>query len=196
MKNKLFITIVCITISQLLQAQAFKLGFKGGANVTKIAGSSFNEKFNYGYHAGGFVQIKLSKKLTLQPEVLMSQINTTVDSSFDILYQNIINPNYVHNISLHYLTIPVVLNYNLGKLAALQGGVQYATLMQSSNTFLQNGQDAFKHGDLSVLAGIQFKLGKLMLSGRYLVGLNNINDIDNRDQWKNETVQISIGLRL
>ncbi len=196
MKKNLIITAIILIATQISNAQFLKVVAKGGANVTKITGSSFDEKFSYGYHAGGFATIKLSKKLSLQPEVLLSQINTNVDSSFNTLYNNLIDPSYVKNISLKYLTIPVVLNYNLHKRFALQGGVQYAKLLESGKSLLQNGEAAFKSGDLSALAGFQLSVSRFVVSGRYLVGLNNINDIDNRDQWKNETIQLSVGIKI
>jgi hypothetical protein len=28
------------------------------------------------------------------------------------------------------------------------------------------------------------------------VGLNNINDIDNRDKWKNQSIQLGVGFTL
>jgi hypothetical protein len=28
------------------------------------------------------------------------------------------------------------------------------------------------------------------------VGLNNLNDIDNKDQWKNQSVQLGVGFTL
>jgi hypothetical protein len=195
-KNLIAITLLLIASATTIQAQFLKVVAKGGANVTKITGSSFDEKFTYGYHAGGFATIKLSKKIGLQPEVLFSQINTSTDSSFNTLYNSLINPNYVKNISLKYLTIPVVLNYNLHKRVALQGGVQYAKLIDGNKTLLRNGEEAFKSGDFSALAGIQVSVSRFVLSGRYLVGLNNINDIDNRDQWKNQNIQLSVGLKI
>jgi hypothetical protein len=188
---------ICILLAAITtNAQMFKLGVKAGANVGKINGSSFQDKFEYGYHVGGFFQIKISPKLSIQPEVLLSQINTTVDSSFKSLYTSLYNPGYVKNIQLKYLTIPLVLNYKLAPFISLQGGAQYAILMDNNKNLLQNGQQAFKNGDFSLLGGVQFNLGKFLLGGRYLVGLNNINDIDNKDKWKNQSAQISLGFRL
>jgi hypothetical protein len=195
-KNIVLLLVALISSISFLNAQQFALGVKGGANMTKINGSSFEEKFEYGYHAGGFAKIKLTNRLYIQPEVMLSQINTTVDSNFKNLYNSLLDANYVKNIQLKYLTIPLVLNYKLGGFVDLQGGVQYAKLLESGKTLLQNGESAFKDGDFSALAGVQFNIRKLVISGRYLIGLNNINDIDNRDQWKNQTAQISVGFRL
>jgi len=66
--------------------------------------------------------------------------------------------------------------------------------MDQDKNFLENGRDAFKDGDFSMLAGAQINLGTLRLTGRYIVGLNNINDIDNQDKWKNQAIQLSVGL--
>jgi len=67
-------------------------------------------------------------------------------------------------------------------------------LIDQSKTLLQNGGRAFKSGDMSLLAGVQVKVAMLRVTGRYIVGLNNINDIDNQDKWRNQNIQLSVGL--
>ncbi len=47
-----------------------------------------------------------------------------------------------------------------------------------------------------MLGGVQLNLGSAKVGGRYVVGLNNINDIDNRDEWKNQGFQLYVGFRL
>ncbi len=37
---------------------------------------------------------------------------------------------------------------------------------------------------------------RIRITGRYVVGLNNINDIDNQDKWKSQGFQVSLGLAL
>ena len=97
---------------------------------------------------------------------------------------------------LKYLTIPILLNYNAGKLITLQAGPQFGILMNKSNTFVQNGKDAFKSGDLSMLGGIQLNISHFKVYGRYAIGLSNLNDIDNKDKWKSQSVQLGVGLTL
>ena len=63
-------------------------------------------------------------------------------------------------------------------------------------TLLRNGQSAFKQGDFSMAAGAQLKILKAVASARYVVGLNDINDIDNQDKWKNQAIQLSVGLAI
>ena len=44
--------------------------------------------------------------------------------------------------------------------------------------------------------GAQVKIAQFRVTGRYLIGLNNINDIDNQDKWKNQVIQLSFGVAL
>lgn len=196
MKTKLVTFIMAILALSSAQAQ-FRLGAKAGTNIVKLDGVSFKDKFRYGYHLGGFAEIFLShdKQASLQPEVIFNQYSTTLDSSYKSLYQNIINSSQ-SKVKLNYLSIPILLNYKIIGPVYVQAGPQFSILMDQNRTFLQNGGDAFKKGDFSLIGGAQVRLTKLYLTGRYVVGLNNINDIDNRDKWKSQVIQLSLGLSL
>jgi hypothetical protein len=60
----------------------FRLGFKGGVNLNKIEGKSFKDEFNYNYALGGFIQINLTRKFGLQPEI--NFVQTTAEQTNDI----------------------------------------------------------------------------------------------------------------
>ena len=194
MKSKLFFLIVALLSAQIMMAQ-FKVGIKGGANITKVDGQAFDEQFRYGYHLGGFAEIGLGKKLRLQPEVIFNQYATTLDSSMNVIYHNIINSNQ-SKVNLNYVSIPIILSYKLLGPIYLQAGPQFAILVDQNKNFLQNGANAFKKGDFSMLGGVQLKLLSLRVTGRYIIGLSNINDITSQDKWKNEGVQLSLGFAL
>lgn len=196
MKTKLTaLLIAALAFSPALMAQ-FHIGIKGGANIIKVDGRSFKDEFRYGYHLGGFVELGLGDKLSLQPELLFNQYATTVDSNFRHIYQNVFNPSYQSNVKLNYLSIPILLNYKLIGPLSIQAGPQFSVLIDKNKTLLQNGGNAFKNGDFSMLAGAQLKLSAIRVTGRYVVGLNNINDIDNQDKWKYQGFQLSLGLAL
>lgn len=192
MKTKLlFAALVCF-ISAATFAQKVQIGFKGGATMNKLSGKTFKEEFSFGYHIGGFASVGLGKKIAIQPEVLFNQVNVDTSSSFSSIYHF----NKLDNVQLKYLTIPILLNYNANKLITLQAGPQFGILMNKSNTFLQNGQQAFKNGDLAMLGGVQLNLGGFKVYGRYTIGLNSINDIDNKDKWKSQAIQLGVGFKL
>lgn len=192
MKTKLLLTAVISIISFSAFSQSLKIGAKGGATINKLSGQTFKDQFSYGYHLGGFATIGLGKKFAIQPEVMFNQINVDTSSKFSTIYQF----NKLNNVQLKYLTIPLLLNYNAGKLVTLQAGPQFGVLMNKSKTLVQNGKDAFKSGDLSMLGGVQLNISHFKIYGRYAIGLSNINDIDNKDKWTSQSIQLGVGLTL
>lgn len=193
MKMKILAAVAFILSAQIASAQ-FTLGVKGGATLSKIEGKAFKDEFNTGYHLGGFLELPVGSRLSLQPEVLFNQVNTRTDSSF----KDVLRPN-VSEIKLNYLSIPIMLNYKLGNVLALQAGPQFGVLMSQDKDLVRNGGEAFKNGDFSLLGGAQLKFSKLRFTGRYFVGLNDINDIKeatNQETWKNQGWQLSVGLAL
>ena len=196
MKAKFFLPLfAALFVSQAVLAQ-FHIGIKGGANITKVDGVSFKDQFRYGYHIGGFAEIGLGNKFGIQPEVLFNQYSTTLDSNYKAIYQDVFNSSQ-SKVKLNYLSIPVLLSYKLlGNFLTLQAGPQFSILMNQDKTLLQNGGKAFSDGDFAMLGGVQVKLSAIRITGRYAVGLKNINDIDNRDRWKSQGFQISMGLAL
>ena len=195
MKTKLLALLSLVLLTQAAMAQ-FHLGVKGGVNITKVEGKAFKDEFRYGYHLGGFAEIGLGGKLGIQPEVLWSQNQTRVDSSFSDVYENSLQISNYQDVTLNYLSIPVLLNYKLGSLMTLQAGPQFGILLDQSKTLLQNGQEAFKKGDFSLVGGAQIHIAKIRLQGRYFVGLNNISDVGDQNKWNNQGFQLSLGLAL
>jgi hypothetical protein len=194
MKTKLLSLFALVLIAQASMAQ-FHLGIKGGANFTKVEGKSFKDEFRYGYALGGFMEVRMGNHFVLQPEVLFNQYSTKLDSSYKNVYQDVFNGNA--NVKLNYLSIPIVVNYKLiGSFLSLQAGPQFGILIDQSKTLLQNGGNAFKNGEFSMLAGVQLKIAALRINGRYAIGLNNISDLPEEGKWKNQGFQVTVGLAL
>ena len=192
MKVKLLIISALTLCTNLTFAQGFKIGVKVGASVNKITGQSFNNQFSFGYHVGGFATIKISDKIGIQPEVLINQTNVDTSSKFSDIYVF----NKVNGVKLNQLSIPLLLNYSPNKFVSFQVGPQYSILMNKNKTFIANGKGAFKTGDFSMLGGLQLNITKIRVYARYAVGLSNLNDIDNKEKWKSQSVQLGVGFTL
>lgn len=173
-------------------SQGLKIGIKAGASMNKISGKSFKEQFTFGYQLGGFAEIKLSSKFGIQPEVLFGQVNLDTSSSFSSIYQF----NNVSDIKLKYISIPLLLNYKLTPGIVLQAGPQFGILRDPNKSLLKNGADAFKTGDFSMLGGVQVKLANFRIYGRYAIGLNNLDNIGDKDKWKSQSIQLGVGFTL
>ncbi|HEX2533590.1 MAG TPA: outer membrane beta-barrel protein, partial [Chitinophagaceae bacterium] len=106
----------------------------------------------------------------------------------------------LRKVKLSYLSIPLMLNYKLiGNFLTLQAGPQFGILINQDKNLIQNGREAFRKGEFSMAGGAQLKISKLRLTGRYVVGLNDIKDIEDigdQRKWKSEAIQLSIGLAL
>lgn len=173
-------------------AQGFHVGAKAGLNINKIAGRSFNDEAQYGISAGGFAEIDFAKKWGIQPELLWNQSKTTTTNDPESVI-----PGAFENqdITLNYLSIPILLTYRPVPVLSLQAGPQFGILLSQTN-FVENVKDAFKKGDFSMVAGAQVNLGGFVAGARYYIGLTNLNDISNEDKWTNQGIQAYIGLRI
>jgi hypothetical protein len=186
--------VLAIALSTFTFAQGFHVGLKGGVNMYKMEGKSFNEEFKHSYNAGLFAEINFSKKVGIQPEIIWNQTQTQTSTRFKDIYNDGVGE--LKGVTLNYLSIPLLLNVSPSRLVTFQAGPQFGVLINKDQNLLQNGKNAFKSGDLSMLGGLQFNLGGFKLGGRYTVGLTNINDIDNQDKWKNQGFQLYAGFRL
>ncbi|MEO8174163.1 MAG: porin family protein [Sediminibacterium sp.] len=196
MKKLVLSVMILIAAASVSQAQGLRLGVKVGANLNKVEGQSFNDGFDFSYHAGGFLEIDFNKKWGIQPEVLFSQ-TTTKASNFKTVYATAANPALTGNdkVKLNYLSIPLLLRYNVGGILSLNAGPQFSILLSEDKNLLQNGQSAFKNGDLAMVLGAQINLSVLRIYGRYNIGLQNLNDIDSKDKWTSQQIQLGIGLK-
>jgi hypothetical protein len=183
-----------LALTSMSFAQGLHVGVKAGANIFKIDGTAIKDEFRFGYNAGAFAEVYFNDKIGIQPELLFNQTNYRTGTDFSNVYQ-INNANDVKG-KLNYLSIPILLNYNLAKFFTLQAGPQFGILLNKSESLGDNAKDAFKSGDFSMLGGVQLNIGSLKVGGRYVIGLTNINDIDDKNKWKNQGFQVWLGFRI
>jgi hypothetical protein len=194
--KSLALLTIASTLTSLTFAQkgggSFHVGAKAGANIFKLDGTSMKDEFNFGYNVGAFAEINFSKKVGIQPEVMWNQTNYRTGTRFSDIY-----PQGVNDVKgkLNYLSIPVLFSYSPAKIISFQLGPQFGLLLNQDKSLVKNGEDAFKKGDFSALGGVQLNIGGLKVGGRYVIGLANINDIDNKEKWKNQGFQVYIGTR-
>jgi len=193
-RKSISLLIIGIVVSTVSFAQGFHVGLKGGVNMYKIDGKAFSEEFKHSYNAGLFTEINFSNKIGIQPEILWNQAQTQTSTRFKDMYNDGVAE--LKGVTLNYLSIPLLLNLSPSRFVTFQAGPQFGVLLNKDQNLLENGRNAFKSGDFSMLGGVQLNIGGFKLGGRYTVGLTNINDIDNRDEWKNQGFQLYAGFRL
>jgi hypothetical protein len=176
------------------------LGLKVGQNFSKVDNVAVDHN-SASYHAGVTMQIGLSKGFSIAPEVLLSQTKLEASPSTSEL---LINPSFKpETYHLNYLTIPILLQYNVVKSFLIQAGPQYGILLDQSKDGLENARVAFSSGEFSMVGGAKLNLGGFFLYGRYVIGMNNIgsstqllNNLKDQSTWKTRQWQLGVGLNL
>ena len=194
MKRNAFVLSLLLVMAGLhMQAQGFHLGIKAGADLYKVDGESFDQQFKFGYNVGAFSEINFTKSWGIQPEVTFNQTNyRTANNVGGIVPEGFSDVKG----KLNYLTIPLLLSYRPIRLLSLQAGPQFGILLNPDEHLVNNGEQAFKKGDFSLVGGAQLNLLKFILGARYVIGLANINDVTSNDTWKNQGWQLYAGFRI
>ena len=175
----------------------FRFGAKAGVNINKINGQAYTDGFRYNFQGGVFAQFNFSKTFGIQPEISFVQTESEFTNDTNTIYDDLFGGGSQHKAKLNYLEIPVLLNINVGpsKRVKLQLGPSYGALLKETVDSLKtNVNSIYKNGEWSAIGGIWLQLPLINLSARYKLGLTNINGIDDRQQWKNQAIQVSIGV--
>lgn len=207
MKNKFLpfvIALLLITNYSIAQKKAlamdhenfFRYGAKAGVNANKITGSSYSEGFNYNFQAGVFVQFNLTKRIGIQPEINFVQTQFEFSNDPSDIYNDIFRDGSQKKAKLNYLEIPVFLNVNIGpsKRVKLQLGPAYGGLLKQTVDSLKSSGDIYKNAEWSAIGGLWVQLPLVNFGARYKIGLTDINAIDDRQTWKNQAIQVFVGV--
>jgi len=192
-RTAIVLSVLLVTASLGASAQGVHLGIKAGANLFKMNGESFSDEYQFAYNVGAFAQVNFTPNIGIQPELLFNQTNYRTGTQFSSIY-----PNGVNDVKgkLNYLTVPVLLNIRPIPLLSILVGPQFGILLNQDQHLVDNTKDAFKKGDFSMVGGAQLNLSGLMVGARYVIGLNNINDVGTEQSWKNQGWQLYAGFRI
>jgi hypothetical protein len=94
----------------------FRFGAKGGVNVNKISGKSYESGFKYNFQAGVFLQFNISNRLGIQPEVNFVQSQSSFTNDATEIYDDLFLDGSQKRAKLNYLEVPVLLNVNIGRV--------------------------------------------------------------------------------
>ena len=192
MKN--FILLATIFIAFTTQAQEkIGIGIKVGQNFSSV-NSVAVDRHSSSFHGGVTFQIGLTEKISLVPEVLLSQTKLSTNPSIgDVIGDNKFRPETYH---LNYLMVPLLIQVKPFSALLLQAGPQYGILLDQKKDGIENAQFAFKQGEFSFVGGAKVNLGGFFVYGRYVVGLQDINDLQDQAKWKTTQWQLGIGMSL
>ena len=196
MKFRLPLLIIGISLYSSTQAQKVQYGFTTALNLSSVSGTGMSSKLQPGFEAGVFAAIKLTNKISIQPELLYNLSKLSRTDNFTTYY--VTGSRYASNKSFNiaYLSIPVLINYRINKTLTINAGPQYNLLVYENENLMYN-KDAIKKNDMGLRAGVQFTITpKFNLLASYYNGFANTNAIDERYTWKNRQLQIGTSISL
>jgi len=191
---KKFILLATVFIAFAAKAQEkVNIGIKVGQNLTSV-NSVAVDRHTASYHGGVTFQIGLTDKISLVPEVLLSQTKLATNPNImDVLGDNRYNPETYH---LSYMMVPLLVQVKPFSSLLLQAGPQYGILIDQKKDGKENAQLAFKEGEFSFVGGAKVNLGGFFVYGRYVVGLQDISALQDQAKWKTRQWQLGIWMSL
>ncbi len=139
-----------------------------------------------GFTIGVMINFSLADNILLQPGYLFSQRNGSDKST---------GTNY----SMNYLSLPVLLSYEISPTIAVAAGPQVEILISAKNKIngvTNNITHDTEERSIGLTAGIDFKpFHSFLISARYMHGLNHIGigQRSNIKEFKFEVVNLMLG---
>ena len=181
----LIVSVFALVYAASTNAQKVYFGLKGGINVSSLS-SSDNSPFEskVGFNIGGLAHIHASKTWAIQPELIYS---------LEGAKQTLIGSNAKAVTNLHYLDIPVLLQYFFLNGFRLEGGPQMGFLLNAKTKTgdVTVNDKGFQSTAVSIPLGIGYLSSTgLGLDARYVFGLSNINDNNDGPAIQNNVFQL------
>ncbi len=193
MKKNIVFIIAFFCISNLNAQDKFGLGIKIGQNFSSVNDVAVDHN-TASYHAGVTTFFKVTDKIGVAPEFILSQTKLeTTPPVTNLIGNGGLQPETYH---LNYLSIPLLCEFKPIKKFAIQAGPQYSILLDQKKDGVGNASMAFKNGEFAFVGGAKFDLGGFFLYGRYVVGLQNINELQDQTKWRTTQWQLGIGMNL
>ncbi|MBF4518858.1 PorT family protein [Flavobacterium sp. ANB] len=157
--KKIILCAIAIMAFGFANAQKTRFGVKGGLNIATIGGDDRANAL-VGFQLGGFAEVKVWKKLYIQPELLYS----AQGGKFDGYYGE-----RDYTVNLNYINVPVLAKYYITKQFTVEAGPQLGVLVSSKNTYDEKSVDV----GFNLGAGYNFT-DNFSVGIRYTIGLTNV----------------------
>ena len=227
--KKVILSLAAVFAFGFANAQEVKFGAKLGGNLStasidapSVEGAAISVPDNkslVGFHVGGFAEIKLNDKFSVQPELLFSMEGSKFESSsagemFGVPYSE----STESTVKMNYLNIPVMAKYYATEKLFFVAGPQVGFLLSAKQdtdyTFTMGGttesgsedgvdvKDDFKSVNFSLgFGGGYYFTENIFAEARYNVGLSNIAEevseegVTFEPEFKLSAFQISVGYK-
>ncbi|MBS7232294.1 PorT family protein [Flavobacterium psychroterrae] len=204
--KKVILCMIAIIVFGFANAQETKFGLKGGGNISNFLGDVNGFKSRVGFNVGVFVEIKLLKNFSIQPEILYSQQGAKLKYAGNFYDGN--NYQYYKTklmYNLGYINVPIMFKYYAIEKLAIEAGPQIGFLVSANGKTKVNGlntdisiKDFYKTIDFGLNLGAVYDFTKnISVGARYNLGLSNIikTEAEESDKVHNGVFSLSLGYK-
>lgn len=181
------------------------IGVKGGLNLNKTKGEGLTAQYKTDPHVGLFCYLNKSR-LGLHIESMWTQNHITTDTSFRGIYKQyvnqIIDSLQVGTFRFSTIALPLLVNIKFAEFLWLQVGPQFNANISvtDKNNWVKSGLQIIAQQQYHAVAGVWIQLGgdspllKVNLGARFMMSLNNLNALNESLPWKNQQIQLHLGI--
>ena len=163
MLKKFTILLFCGFLAIITHAQDFGGGIIAGISTSQVSGDQLGGFNKVGFLVGAFTNKAISPLLSIQMEMTYIQKGSNNPK---------MNENSISDINLSYVEIPLLLKYQQSNTIAIEGGIETAFLISSSDNDIYGKISAtntreFNTTDIGVLIGVDYSISpRLILNSR------------------------------
>lgn len=192
MLRAIFILLLFLPSGSFAQTE---YGIKGGLNLSDIVMTNYinpdvesDLNLKLGLHAGVFLNGMVNEKLGMAAELLYSDKGVKANS----------------NIHLHYITIPLILQYQLADNIFAEVGPELGYLFSARSKHGNVSNTYHNKFDLSLDGGFRFNAPGLIFGIRYCAGLFSVREPietigvsgNEKIKYQNRVLQLSVGMKI
>jgi opacity protein-like surface antigen len=187
--KKIIFAAVAVFGFAFANAQETKFGAKAGLNLSNFTGDAEGTSTKVGFQVGGFAEIKVSEKFSVQPELLF----TTVGAKADFFGFEVTE-------TLSYIAIPVMAKYYVADAFSLEAGPQIGFLMSAKTKAdgqSEDSKDGYESTDFGINVGAGYDVTEnINLGLRYTIGVSNIiKDAPDGISVGNSNIAFAVGYK-
>ena len=185
MKKLMLMAAIAVFGLSNVNAQEVTFGVKGGVNFANVGGDDVDDANGLtSFHVGGVVNIGISEKFSIQPELTYSGQGYSFDDEGNV------------DVKLNYINVPVLVKRMLTEGLSVEVGPQIGFLTSAkadADGDSEDIKDFIKSTDFAAVIGLGYILDSgLNFGARFNLGLSDIFD-EGDAKVKNNVFQISVG---
>lgn len=186
-------------------AKAQSVSVRAGANfsnIIKTGDSNFSTDFKPGFHAGLGIDIPIVPALSFAPEILYSQKGYKAD------YSSVLGGETKYSVTTNFIDVPILAKFKSGGFN-LHLGPQVSFLTSTTESWDSGSQQYretvkednsnLKKSIISGVVGLGIDVSpRVSFIGRYALDFqkNNENGTSETPEYKNQVIQVGLGVRL